>query len=167
MACSLAMSLYVTARYAQIHADLATTKERLSRVEADLKRRNNADPLHARECLELSSGGSPQNPCQTTLRRLAQTPQQFHDRWVLVEGVYANGFEHSALYPSQAELGVSAQRFDKHEALWVHLDMPLMKEPVPLLIVGRFTRGPSGHLGDYFGELTDAKPWGHARTATR
>ena len=157
--CCIGISVYLGLRYLQVQDELAKTSARLERLEAAVKQREAADPLQARECVELGLGGSRDKPCMTTLRRLAQTPQQFHDRWVMVEGFHGSGFEHSALYPVQPELAYSAKIFDKNAALWVDLDLPnTYEKDMPLVtVIGKFERGPAGHLGDYFGELTDAK----------
>jgi hypothetical protein len=141
----------------QLRADLAETTKRLQKIEAVVKKREIADPLMARECVELKLGASPEKPCQTTLWRLAQTPQQFHGSWVMVEGIYESGFEHTAVYPLPSDGGESSQKLDKHAALWVQLDLPETTSRPVIFVTGKFERGPAGHLGQYFGELVDAK----------
>jgi len=157
LACSLGISIYLLAQFLQVRADLAETNRRLQKIEAAVQKRESADPLEARECVELGTGASPDNPCYTTLRRLAQTPQQFHRTWVVVEGIYASGFEHSAVYPIPSEPMEASKSLDKHEALWVQLGLPNTQNRPVITVMGRFVRGPAGHLGDYFGELVDAK----------
>ena len=51
----------------------------------------------------------------------------------------------------------ASKSLDKHEALWVQLGLPNTQNRPVITVMGRFVRGPAGHLGDYFGELVDAK----------
>ena len=155
-ACCIAMNVYLT----------LDSRDRLNKMEVEVKQRNSADPLVARECIEVDTGNSSDRPCLTTLRRLAQTPQQFHNRWVMVRGVYVSGFEQSALYPERLDSEVSTQELDRYSALWVHLDPIPSNDRPAITVVGRFSRGPAGHLGDYFGELTEATVWGRASSMT-
>lgn len=132
-----------------------------------MTKRESVDPLVARECMELGLGTSPQKPCQTTLRRLAETPQQFHGSWVMVEGIYASGFEHTAVYPTRLDTEEASQGLDKHAALWVQFGLPLTNSRPVITVVGKFERGPAGHMGDYFGELVDAKVVSHSEHVAR
>lgn len=159
LACSIAINFYLT----------LDARARVDKIEAALKQRDNADPLVARECVEMNAGDAPDRPCVTTLQRLAQTPQRFHDRWVLLRGIYVSGFEQSALFPMpvEPEMPPPTDRpmppptFDRYTAVWVRFDPTSTNlEGTPeLTVVGRFKRGPAGHLGDYFGELTNAQVW--------
>jgi hypothetical protein len=150
------ISLYASVQLRRLSDNLTQATTRLQIVESAVKRRESADPLVARECEEYGLGASREKPCLTTLWHLAQTPQQFHGSWVMVEGIYASGFEHTAVYP-YPDLEYPSQRLNKHEALWVQLPLPNTNSRPVISVVGRFERGPAGHMGEYFGELVDAK----------
>lgn len=157
LAACIGMSLYMLVQVLQLRGNLVDTTRRLQMVESAVKRREDADPLVARECIESGRGASRDRPCFTTLWHLAQTPQQFHGTWVVVEGIYASGFEHTAVYPMPSDTKFPSQRLNKHEALWVQLGLPDTDSRPVISVLGRFQRGPAGHMGDYFGELIDAK----------
>jgi hypothetical protein len=157
LASCVGISLYTLGHVLELKADLTETTKRLQKLEAAVKKREIADPLEAHECVELGLGVSPDKPCETTLWRLAQTPQQFHGSWVMVKGIYASGFEHTAVYPLPPDGGVFSQTLDKHAALWVQLNLPVTTSRPVVLVAGKFERGPAGHMGQYFGELVDAK----------
>ncbi|MEW6761895.1 MAG: hypothetical protein AB1437_13825 [Pseudomonadota bacterium] len=162
------LNLILVGLYLQLRNDLAQVKTRLASMEAAIQKREDADPLQAQECVELDTGDSPDKPCMTTIRRLALAPQQFHDRWVLVRGLYAGGFELSALFEAQENRSVMAPGLDSHAALWVPLGLPYTPEEMPLITVsGKFKRGPSGHLRQFFGELVDAEVRGRSRQPAR
>ncbi|GAB3374521.1 hypothetical protein [Massilia agri] len=165
---SVGLNLLVIGQYLRMRDELIQTEARLERIENVVKKREAADPLQAKECVELETGDSPDKPCMTTLRRLALTPQQYHDRWVVVEGLYAGGFEVSALFPEQEDRSVMASGLDSYAALWVQLDLPNTPKEMPLIyVMGRFKRGPAGHLGQYFGELVNAEVRGRSRQPAR
>lgn len=150
------LSVYLTVRHAQMQEELDEAQLRLNRIEAAIRKRDDADPLEARACMELNRGGSADSPCITTLHHLSRTPQQFHRRWVKVAGMYKQGFEQTALYPAREHVSASADEFAPHTGLWVQIGMDWGK-PSPMTVVGEFRRGPAGHLGEYFGELLEAK----------
>jgi hypothetical protein len=153
----LGLILYLLGQFLQMRGDLAETTRRLKQVEVAVQKRENADPLVARECAELGLGGSPAKPCHTTLYHLALTPQRYHGVWVIVQGIYASGFEHSAIYPMPSEPGGTLQILNQHSALWVQVGVPDTNSRPVISVTGRFKRGPAGHMGDYFGELIEAK----------
>lgn len=153
----LGLSLYLLGQFLQMRGDLAETTRRLKQVEVAVQKRENADPLVAQECAELGLGGSAAKPCHTTLHHLALTPQRYQGNWVTVQGIYASGFEHSAIYPMPSQPGGTWQILDKHSALWVQLGLPDSNSRPVVSVTGRFERGPAGHMGDYFGELIEAK----------
>lgn len=168
LACCIALSLFTFGQYLQMRDELAQTRARLAHIETAVKKREEADPLQAGECVELELGDSADKPCLTTLRRLAMAPQQYHGRWVVVEGLYAGGFELSALFPEQENRSVMAPGLDRHAALWVQLGLPATPKEMPLIYVtGKFKRGPAGHMREYFGELLDAKVSGRSSGAKR
>lgn len=154
--CCVSLSAYLTMRHIQMQRELDAAQLRLTKIEAATQKRDDADPLEAHACVELNTGDSPHSPCRTTLHHLSRTPQQFHRRWVMVEGIYAQGFEQTALYPAPRNKSVPAEEFAPHTGLWVQIGMKWGK-PSPMTVVGQFRRGPAGHLGEYFGELIDAK----------
>jgi len=158
LACCIVLNVVLAGLYLHMRSDLAETKTRLASMEAVVKQREQADPMQARECVELELGDSPDKPCLTTIRRLAMAPNKYHDRWVMVQGLYAGGFEMSALFPELPDRSIMAREHDRHSALWVSLNLPDTRKEMPLIVVsGKFKRGPSGHMLEYFGELVDAK----------
>ena len=135
---------------------------RIAALEAAVAQRDAADPLMPLECRgsfptrgELA-GGSRDKPCIVTFQRLLDAPQQFNGRWVEVQGRYSSGMERSALYPvDSTPAAMAAWESDEH-ALWVDVApfAPADSEN-RAVFVGRFRRGPAGHLGAYFAALED------------
>jgi len=134
--------------------DVALSR-RVATLEAAVAARDKADPLMAPECAmesrghDWTAGESREHPCAVSVRRVLQAPQQFNTRWLRVYGRYQKGFEVSAL--QDIEGGTSSE-----EAIWVSARVQKGQEAsAPDVVVGRFYRGPAGHLGAYFGVLDD------------
>lgn len=156
---SLAASVYVNKRFAELAAKLDNRDLRLADLEKAVLKREHADPLMPSECsIEAALGESRNRPCRTTFNRLLQAPQQFHGRWIMIIGLYASGIEESALYSPLYDKDDSAPPIVRHHsAVWVD---PWIKNDdrslIKMTIVGKFSNGPSGHMSAYFGKLTDA-----------
>jgi hypothetical protein len=154
---SFAISVYVTERFFALAVKLDNMSVALANLEKTVQKRELADPLTPSECsAEPGLGESKQRPCHITFSRLLQAPQKFHERWIVVDGLYAARFEESALYsPSyNASQAVIMQR---HSGIWVS---PLLQSnktaPTEKTLIGRFENGASGHMSAYFGKLTNA-----------
>ncbi len=135
---------------------------RIAALEAAVAQRDAADPLIGAECWyslprhgELA-GGSRDKPCIVTFQRLLEAPQQFHGRWVEVQGRYVGGFERSALYPVDSKPPDGVMWEPTAHALWVDAApfAPLDANSRGVF-VGRFRRGPGGHLAAYYATLND------------
>ncbi len=132
---------------------------RVQALEAAMARRDKADPLTAAECQwesrghDWTAGESREHPCVVSFQRLIQAPQQFNGRWVEVQGHYEQAYEVSAFVAPYAPDSNSADPYA--EALWVNgAVLPRLEGGSLDRAVGKFRRGPAGHLGEYFGELT-------------
>ncbi len=84
---------------------------------------------------------------------MIQSPQQFEGRWVRVRGFHQSGVETSALHAPDWRPPAFPQDERFAEALWVDVPTGSADRLGPVELVGRFHRGPSGHLGAYFGRL--------------
>ncbi|MYN05570.1 hypothetical protein GTP41_26105 [Pseudoduganella sp. DS3] len=154
----LVISFVVMVRSMQNQAHLENIAARISELEAAARLRNEADPLMPSECDPPTRLGQSQSTyCQTTVYRLLQAPHQFNGRWVMVEGVYGGGFEESALYAPRDGEPLSAMSYAKSSAIWVTPGFKIEPNSMPRkVLIGRFKWAPAGHMGEYFGELTDA-----------
>lgn len=136
-----------------------TLTNRIAALEAAVAQRDAADPLMPFECRHSLpvrgeiSGNSRDKPCFVAFQRLLDAPQQFEGRWVEVQGRYASGFETSALFPLDSKPPSEGWESYEH-ALWVGVQ-PFAKADTQngVVFVGRFRRGPAGHLGQYFAAL--------------
>lgn len=134
---------------------------RVVALEAAVAERAAADPLLAVEC-RISDpnrreiwGQVREKPCQVSFQRLLDAPQQFEGRWVEVQGRYSSGMESSALFALNSN--PPAEGWESYEhALWVDVE-PFAKADAQKrgVVVGRFRRGPAGHLAQYFAALGD------------
>lgn len=154
----LLVSFVMVVRSTQAQARLDSMAARISELETAVQVRNAVDPLIPPECEPPARlGQSPNSYCQTTVYRLLQAPYQFNGRWVKVEGVYGGGFEESALYAPRDGEPPSAMSYAKSSAIWVSPGFKIEPNSMPRkVIIGRFKWAPAGHMGEYFGELTDA-----------
>ena len=166
-----AAAVLVVAVAALVAHELALGR-RIAALEAAVAERDAADPLVPKECLYAMRtrgetwGQTRERPCEVEFQRLIEAPQQFEGRWVKVQGAYADGFETSALSSPESQ----PQRFSANgipmpppsgyrHALWV--SAPRTPDGTTddglerVVVVGRFHRGPAGHLGAYFGELAN------------
>lgn len=130
---------------------------RISRLEQLTNERERADPLNPPECsVQPGLGASPSKPCHVTFSRLIQTPEKFHERWIVVTGSYSNITEENALYAPTTDLSPLGM-MQHHSAVWID---PYIESPdgsrTKLTILGKFRNGPSGHLSSYFGTITNA-----------
>lgn len=171
---SCALSIYLSLLVVTLNENLArleaSTAKRITTLEVLVSKRETADPLTPIECTtEGMRGESREHPCYIYFHRLLETPQQFEGRWVCVTGLYFSGFEASAFFatpddnlvygpdaprPGQKQTELHVDNWHK-PALWLTPGFPPGKPFRRMSVVGRFKRGPSGHLGHYFGELTD------------
>lgn len=142
----------------QVQARLDSFAARISELETAAQTRNAADPLVPVECDSPTRlGQSKSSYCQTTVYRLLQAPHQFNGRWVMVEGVYGGGFEESALYAPNDGARPSVMTYSKNSAIWVSPGFKSESGSMPRkVIIGKFKWGPTGHMSEYFGELTEA-----------
>jgi hypothetical protein len=130
-------------------------------LEAANAKRDLVDPLMPIECtLGDDLGQSSDRPCFVEFYRLHDTPQQFEGRWVGVKGNYVSGFEMSAFFPDSKQLdqkkGKDLQTLDIHSAMWLSPGFSDGEQYREIYVIGKFHRGPAGHLGAYFGELEGA-----------
>jgi hypothetical protein len=134
---------------------------RVTALETAAAERNVADPLLPSECtIAVRAGGevwgkSSNRPCQVSFARLIQAPQQFEGRWIEVAGRYDKEFETSALFSSDAKPAFLPLEEPFSEALWITTSHVRYEHPDRAVVVGRFHRGPGGHLSQYFGTLVD------------
>lgn len=154
----LGVSFAMLVRTMRTQARLDNMAARISELETAVQVRNAADPLMPPECDPPARlGQSPKSYCQTTVYRLLQAPHQFNGRWVMVEGVYGGSFEESALYAPRDGEPPSTMSYAKNSAIWVSPGFKIESNSMPRkVIIGKFKWAPAGHMGEYFGELTDA-----------
>lgn len=131
---------------------------RLDAVEGLVAAREAADPLLPFECT------SDYSPCEVSLERLVKFPQYFHGRKVRVHGIYAQGFETSAIH-SPVALYRKNEIYDKktgklslreilpEELIWIPRTLPKDLHGENVVVIGLFKRGPSGLMNQYPGEL--------------
>lgn len=157
LAASLAVDIDLIRRDGRKTAQIDALAARLHAVENAIRQRDAADPLNPAECPAWrGTGDARDHPCQTTLARLLQAPQQFQGRWVMVEGGYRSAFEESALYPPNYARPGKPQDLDRQQAIWIEPGFDTTSGSISAkVVIGKFKRGPSGHLGIYAGELTD------------
>ena len=141
---------------------------RVVALETAVAERDAADPLNPWECVGAGrqkaatatrtdgriAGNSRDNPCAVRFQRLLDAPQQFAGRWVEVQGRYVSGLETSALFPLDEPPPGQWETTD--HALWVSVAPFAPPDAIgSAVFVGRFRRGPAGHLAAYFASLDD------------
>jgi len=163
-------TVLVVAAVAALAAHAVVLSRRVVALEAAVAERAAADPLLPFECRDSGrlkarisgrkddeiAGRSRENPCVVQFERLLDAPQQFSGRWVEVQGRYVSGFEMSALFPLGSAPPANALWEPTGHALWVSV-APFAKpdEQGGAVFIGRFRRGPAGHLAMYYGSLED------------
>lgn len=147
----LGVSLMLLAIGVLVAYDIGLSR-RVAALEAAVDARDKVDPLVPFECnyRGVVRGASRDMPCFVTFRRLLQAPQQFDGRWVQVQGRYEHAFEVSALFAPDAAPANDADPYG--QALWISGALQPRQAGESLdRAVGVFHRGPTGHLGAYFG----------------
>jgi hypothetical protein len=87
--------------------------------------------------------------CRTSIARIIQYPQTFHERRVQIDGFFIAGFEQAALFESDQ---ISSWKVGS--GIWIN--GPYYPESdTSASLIGTFKRGPAGHMDDYPGELVD------------
>ena len=131
---------------------------RLGRLERVVAAREAADPLFPAECaIDDSMGKTRERPCQVDVDRLRLWPQQFAGRWVLVTGRFHDGFESSALFARDEVITNESwyRLLRERRGVWVNGGYRKGRDGQVVDVVGKFEPGPAGHLGMYFGRLTE------------
>lgn len=165
-----AAAVLVVAAIAALAAHDVVLSRRVVALESAVAERAAADPLLPYECRASGqltarisgrkddeiAGRSRENPCIVQFERLLDAPQQFAGRWVEVQGRYVNGLETSALFPLDSTPPADTPWEPTGHALWVAV-APFAKpdERGGAVFIGRFRRGPAGHLAMYYASLED------------
>lgn len=126
---------------AALHAEIDALKKR---VDA----RDEVEPLKAEPCAR---------PCVVSMVQLIAHPARYDGLQVQFSALYLEGFELSALYPPTTR---GALR--EVEGIWVddHGEFLPGGGGSMVDVGGTFRYRPSGHLKQYFAELTDVQ-WVH------
>jgi hypothetical protein len=116
----------------------------------------------------LASGPVVEKPQSVSLVQLLASPEEYHGRFVRVEGFLHNKFENSALYLSKQD----ADYLIGKNAVWVSYSDGVQRQPRGdsndeqekdlsyfdrkfVLLEGRFDKDIRGHMGAYSGGLKD------------
>jgi hypothetical protein len=123
-------------RLSDLCAEVETLKKR---VDA----RDEVEPLRSAPC---------PRPCVVSMAQLIAHPARYDGLEVQFSAVYAEGFELSALYPVGT---VGTLR--EVEGIWVADASRFPRGGAIVDVGGTFRFRPSGHLEQYFAELTDVQ----------
>ena len=116
---------------------------RIALLERTVAHREAADPLIPEECPHADW------VCVTSIGQVVKSPEKYHGREIGITGIFVSGFETSIL--------VDKTDRGEGQGIWVNDGIPVSRNLQEMTVVGRFKRGPSGHLGGYKGELSEVR----------
>lgn len=92
--------------------------------------------------------------CRVSMYELLTHPYRYDGKKVQIMGYYFSGFEMSAIF---ADLPAPDKDLNFRDAVWLEgSTSALGQNGSAVTVVGTFHAGPSGHLGQYPGELIAA-----------
>lgn len=119
---------------------IGVLQHRIAALEAAVSERNAAEPLVAPRCGAIV--------CDVAALDLVTHASRYDGQRIGLTVFYATNFEMSALFPA-------ADLVDPHQGIWLESGLPCKCSGHRVYVMGTFHAGPSGHLGEYIGSLSD------------
>jgi len=124
----------------QQRGEINQLQDRIIALESHAEYELKARPIAAPSC------GAP--VCAVSPILLAAHPYRYDGQVIELTGHYVLGMESTAVYPGK-------DLVDPQHGVWVSPGLPETSNGHRIVVSGRFKAGPSGHMGQFVGELND------------